>query len=142
MKNKYNLSNDDNYRTPPEFYQELNMEFNFDFDPCPYTEDAITPETDGLLKEWGKSNYVNPPYSKGNKNAFVMKAIHEKGLGKKIVMLLPVVTSSSLFHDYIKPNAKEIRFIKGRIKFQKRDNKGNWFTPKNGSRHDSMIVIF
>ncbi len=47
------INNDDNYATPPEFYEQLNKRFNFDFDPCPYSESEITPETDGLLKEWG-----------------------------------------------------------------------------------------
>lgn len=57
-------------------------------------------------------------------------------------MLLPVSTSTDLFHEKIKPNAKEIRFLKRRVKFQKRDENGNFYTPKNGGMHDSMIVIF
>ena len=43
---------------PPDLYNELNAEFNFDFDPCPYPR----PEGfDGLTCEWGKRNWVNPP---------------------------------------------------------------------------------
>lgn len=29
---KIHINNDDNYATPPEFYEELNKRFNFDFD--------------------------------------------------------------------------------------------------------------
>lgn len=32
MKNR-NLDHSDNWATPKEFYEELNAEFNFDFDP-------------------------------------------------------------------------------------------------------------
>lgn len=35
MKNR-NLVHSDNWATPPEFYNKLNEEFNFDFDPCPF----------------------------------------------------------------------------------------------------------
>ncbi len=34
MKNR-NLKHSDNWGTPKEFYNKLNEEFNFDFDPCP-----------------------------------------------------------------------------------------------------------
>ena len=142
MKDR-NLKVDDNWATPTEIYSKLNDEFNFDFDPCPYNENEITPEIDGLLVEWGKSNYINPPYSRKLKEGFVVKAINHSKNGNVCVMLLPVSTSTKLFHDFIKPNAKEIRFVKGRIKFQKKDPETKlFFTPKNGGMHDSMIVIF
>lgn len=140
MKNR-NLALDDNWITPANIYDPLNAEFNFDFDPCPYNVGTI--EKDGLTIAWGKSNFINHPYSRKLKEAFVKRAISEANtFGSRCVMLLPVSTSTSLFHDYIKPNAKEIRFLKGRIKFQKRDENGNLYTPKNGGMHDSMIVIF
>lgn len=147
MKNIH-INNDDNYATPPELYNELNKEFNFDFDPCPYNENEITPETDSLRKDWGRSNFVNPPYSRVLKTKFVMKAIEEQEKGNTSVFLIPVSTSTGLFHNLIKPYAKEIRFVKGRIKFGKRDAEGNFYLPlnKNGKTQngtkDSMIVIF
>lgn len=136
------INNDDNYATPPDLYEELNKEFNFDFDPCPYNENEIILETDGLKKEWGKCNFVNPPYSLKLKEAFVLKAIEEQLKGKQSVFLIPVSTSTKLFHDYIQPNAKEIRFIKGRIKFGKRDLEGNFIPNKQNGTKDSMIVVF
>jgi len=145
MKNIH-INNDDNYATPPELYNELNEEFHFDFDPCPYNEKEIV--NNGLIVDWGMSNYINPPYSQKLKELFVKKAINEAKKGKTCVLLIPVSTSTILFHDHIKPNAKEIRFLKGRIKFGKRDKEGNFYLPLNSKgktqsgTKDSMIVIF
>jgi site-specific DNA-methyltransferase (adenine-specific) len=119
-----------NYPTPLSFYNKLNEEFNFDFDPCPLNHDIS--EWDGLKIEWGKSNFVNPPYDRKNKEAFVLKGIEEHKKGKTVVFLLPVSTSTKLFHEHILPNNPEIRFLKGRLKFS--NNKAGSF--------DSMIVIF
>lgn len=116
MKDR-NLPIDDNWGTPKEIYDLLNEEFNFDFDPCPYNEGEIL--QDGLLIDWGNVNFVNPPYRRKLKEAFVEKGVEESKKGKTCVFLLPVSTSTKLFHDIIKPNAKEIRFVKGHIKFQR-----------------------
>ena len=84
---------------------------------------------------------MNPPYSRKLKEAFVIKAIEESKKGKLCVMLLPVSTSTKLFHEHIQPNAKEIRFVKGRIKFLGVNTKGGYVTNKS-PMHDSMVVIF
>ena len=60
--------------------------------------------------------------------------------GNLCVMLLPVSTSTVLFHEYIQPNAKEIRFLRGRVKFEGINTKGE--KAKGAGMHDSMIVIF
>jgi len=138
MKNR-NLKHSDNWKTPENLYNQLNAEFHFDFDPCPYTESEI--EFNGLEVSWGNSNFVNPPYSRKLKEAFVLKAIEESSKGKLCVLLLPVSTSTKLFHDSILPNNPEIRFIRGRIKFQGFNTKGEWVTNAAGM-HDSMLVIF
>jgi phage N-6-adenine-methyltransferase len=138
MKNR-NLKHSDNWETPEDLYQELNNEFGFDFDPCPINHDLSL--WDGLKIDWKKSNFVNPPYSRNLKEAFVKKAIEESKKGKVCVVLLPVSTSTKLFHEYILPNKKEIRFIKGRVKFVGYNTFGQRVTNKVGM-HDSMIVIF
>jgi phage N-6-adenine-methyltransferase len=140
MKNR-NLNHSDNWATPKEFYDKLHKEFNFDFDPCPLNKETITDDKNGLLIEWGKSNFINPPYSRKLKEAFVLKSIDESKKGKLCVLLIPVSTSTKLFHDHIQPNAKEIRFIKGRLRFSTFDENGNLYTPKQSGMHDSMIVI-
>ena len=145
------INNDDNYATPPEFYEALNKRFNFDFDPCPYCEGEVV--EDGLTIEWGKRNYINPPYSDLKetgflKSSFVKKAIEESKKGKLCVMLLPVSTSTKLFHNYILPNATKIEFVYKRIMFGKLDSNGKFYIPlnakgkKSSGTKDSMIVIF
>lgn len=163
MKNR-NLDHSDNWATDPAFYNILNEEFNFNFDPCPYNTGEL--DFDGLEVDWRERNFINPPYSDkkatGNlKSNFIRKAVEESRKGKLCVMLLPVSTSTKIFHEVIKPNAKEIRFVKGRIKFigttiDKKTGETvyvNWDRwereapegvkhTKNSGMHDSMIVIF
>lgn len=152
MKNR-NQNHKDDWATPPYVYEKLDEEFNFTFDPTPFQHDMIW---DGLKREWNTRNYLNPPYSNPLKEMFVRKAIEEGKKGKLVVALLPCSTSTKLFHDHILPNAKEIRFVKGRIPFIGIDNKGRyvnwhlWDKPspkgvihvKNSGQNDSIIVIF
>lgn len=134
MKNR-NLDHSDHWQTPDYLYEELNIEFNFTFDPCP-----IHSKFDGLKVKWGKRNFINPPYSRKLKTAFVKKAIEESKKGKLCVLLLPVSTSTVLFHEDIQPNAREIRFLRGRVKFIGVNTFGEEVSNKVGM-HDSMIVI-
>ena len=92
--------------------------------------------------DWPAGNiFLNPPYSRQLKEAFVIKALEESKKGRVCVLLLPVSTSIKLFHQVILPNAKEIRFVKGRIKFIGVNTEGNIVDNKVGV-HDSMVVIF
>ena len=135
MKDR-NLTHSDNWQTPKELYKKLDNEFHFDFDPCP-----LFSVNDGLSFDWEKSNFINPPYSRKLKEAFVLKAIEESKKGKLCVMLLPVSTSTKLFHQHILPNAKEIRFLEKRVKFLGINTKGEYVSNK-APMHDSMIVVF
>jgi hypothetical protein len=80
--------------TPPELYRQLNDEFAFTFDPCPYPK----PDNfDGLDSEWGESNYVNPPFGvvlhngkKKGATAWARKCIEESKKGKRVVMVYPI----------------------------------------------------
>ena len=116
------------WKTPQDLYKRLNKKYNFDFDPCPLNADF-----DGLKIEWGRSNFVNPPYSQKLKELFILKGIQESKKGKRVVMLLPVSTSTKIFHNHIMPNCQNIEFIKGRLKFSGSKTSGTF---------DSMIVIF
>jgi len=77
--------------TPPELYQELDQEFHFDYDPCPYPR----PENfNGIEIPWGMSNYVNPPFRKSDgvfgagPTAFIRKSIEEQQKGKSSVIII------------------------------------------------------
>jgi len=116
----------DNWSTPIDFYNKLNSEFNFTFDPCP-----LNAKFDGLSIDWGKSVFVNPPYS--NIKGFLEKA--QKELNKKsniIVFLVPSRTDTKWFHEFVYHKA-ELRFIKGRLKFG---------DSKNSAPFPSMICVF
>ncbi len=134
MKNR-NLDHRDEWETPESLYLQLDQEFDFDFDPCP-----LNPSFDGLNVAWGKRNFINPPYSRKLKEAFIIKAFEESKKGKICVMLLPVSTSTKIFHEVIMPNA-EIRFLRGRVKFEGINTFGVHVSNKVGM-HDTMIVIF
>ena len=80
--------------TPPELYKKLDEEFHFDYDPCPAQKLDRLQEWDGLGGSWGRSNYVNPPYSRKNGGTmpWIRKGIEESRKGKTVVYLLPVRT--------------------------------------------------
>ena len=80
--------------TPDDLMKQLNSEFNFDFDPAPFPKPK---DFDGLTCEWGKSNYVNPPFGsiihqgkKKGATAWVRKAIAENEKGKDVVLVYPI----------------------------------------------------
>ena len=132
-------SKTDLWSTPQDFFDELNKEFNFNLDPCSTHENAkcekhFTLEEDGLLQDWqGYNVFCNPPYGKAIKEWVKKCNAESKKENTKVVMLIPARTDTSYFHDYIYGIAKEIRFIRGRLKF------GN---SKNSAPFPSMIVIF
>jgi hypothetical protein len=80
--------------TPMPLMEDLQREFDFNYDPCPY---PLPEGYDGLEAEWGTSNYVNPPFGvvmhKGKKKgatAWARKCIEEFQKGKKVVMVYPI----------------------------------------------------
>lgn len=129
------------WQTPTEIYKGLNKEFNFDFDPCP-----INPKFNGLEVEWGKRNFVNPPYGrykdefkgkykgKSAQDLFVKKAYEELKKGKLTVLLIPVRPSSQRWKDFILDNPHaEIRCMPKRFKFDDQSS---------GAMFCSAIIIF
>lgn len=110
MSNFISYHTGDNWATPKAVYNGLDEEFHFDCDPCPLNPNG----NGGLEMEWGKSTFVNPPYSKPR--PWIEKAIQEAEKGKTVVMLLRGDTSTRWFHDLVLGKA-EIRFLKGRIHF-------------------------
>ena len=114
------------WKTPKVLYQALNAEFHFDHDPCP-----TMPKTDGLESDWGSVSFVNPPYGK-EITKWIQKGYQENLKGKTVVFLLPSRTDTKWWHDYVM-KAEEIRFIRGRLKFDDQ---------KNSAPFPSAIAVF
>jgi hypothetical protein len=96
--NKFHQGNGDDgkhyWLTPPDLMDELQLEFPFDFDPCPY---PVPEGFDGLTCEWGRMSYVNPPFGsimhngkKKGPTAWVRKALEEAKKGKGFMFVYPV----------------------------------------------------
>lgn len=131
--------------TPPDLYAELDAEFHFDFDPCPFPK---PPKFDGLTCEWGRSNYVNPPFGsimhqgpddkkpkKKGPTAWMRKAIAEAEKGNGVVIVYPV--------------DKWVLMMLGAIKAQNVRNLGDvrWCATEDGSagkgtgRHIAAFIL-
>lgn len=81
---------------PPDLYNELNKEFQFDHDPCPFPKPK---GFNGLVGEWGQMNFVNPPFRtvRGiGPTAFVKKAIEQAEQGRSSVLVLPTAHYTNL----------------------------------------------
>lgn len=124
----------DDWSTPQDVYDKLNAEFLFTDDPCPLGG------TDGLERAWGGIVFVNPPYS--NVKGFMEKALQEmlRQNTHTAVFLVPSRTDTKWWHSYVLPYAKEIRFIKGRLKFGGFNKKGEPIT--NSAPFPSCIIVF
>ena len=141
IKNKLHTGNKNDgkhyWLTPDDLMKQLNDEFNFDFDPCPYPKPE---DFDGLTNEWGKSNYVNPPFGsiihegkKKGATAWVRKAIKENEKGKDVVFVYPI---DKWILMMIKAGA-EIRNL-GDIKWLATEDK----TPGKGTgRHIACFIL-
>lgn len=132
-------SKTDDWATPQDFFDKLNLEFQFTLDPCADSFNHkcsryYNREQNGLSRDWGGGERVfcNPPYGR-EIGKWVQKSFEEsKKKNTLVVMLIPARTDTKYFHDYIYGKA-EIRFIRGRLKF------GN---AKTSAPFPSMVVIF
>jgi site-specific DNA-methyltransferase (adenine-specific) len=130
------------WSTPQDFYDKLNQKYHFTLDVASTHQNAkcikhYTLEDNGLKQPWEPENFdentpgavwCNPPYGSGIGD-WVQKAIECKN---KVVMFLPVRTSTPTFHNLIIPNGKTM-VIKGRLKFGGLNNT---------APYDSMLVEF
>ena len=139
--NKFHKGNGEDgkhyWLTPPELYNELDKEFKFNFDPCPY---PVPEEFDGLTNDWGSSSYCNPPFGsiihegkKKGATAWVRKAIAENEKGKDVVFVFPI---DKWILMMVKAGA-EIRNL-GDVKWLATEDK----TPGKGTgRHIACFVL-
>jgi site-specific DNA-methyltransferase (adenine-specific) len=126
------------YATPQEIFDELDKEFHFTLDPCASKETAkcsqyFTEKENGLLQFWEGNVFMNPPY--GRKLYFWIEKAYTEciilGHCNLVVCLIPSRTDTKWWHNFCM-KASEIRFFKGRIKFN----------GKNSAPFPSCLVIF
>lgn len=129
----------DMWATPQAFFDKLNAEFGFTLDPCALPSNAkctkyYTPTDNGLLQDWqGEIVFCNPPYGRAIYD-WVRKCSEEASKpNTTVVALIPARTDTRYFHEFIYHQAKEIRFVKGRLKFG---------DAKSAAPFPSMVVIF
>lgn len=135
-------SNTDEWTTPDDFYRTQDAEFHFDVDAACTSRNckafngfAIDLGVDALVQhwpDWGKTFWLNPPFSRKLMTPFIRKAYESSQLGLTVVCLVPSRTDTQWWHDYVL-KAAEVRFVKGRLKF-------------GGSKHNApfpvAIVVF
>ena len=87
----------------------------------------LTEDQDALELDWGDTFdtsdlpahvWLNPPYGRSMPK-FVRKAIQQVNSGRvrRVVLLIAARLDTKVFHEDIVPNASEIVFLEGRVKF-------------------------
>jgi phage N-6-adenine-methyltransferase len=134
------------WATPWSLFRRFDEEFHFTLDVCASAENAKCPrfftrEQDGLAQPWrGHTFCMNPPFNEIARwmERATTAMIEERCTG---VALVPAYTDVSWFHTYVwdpvfnrvRPG-REIRFHKGRIRFD--DRRGG------NSPFPTLFVIF
>jgi site-specific DNA-methyltransferase (adenine-specific) len=121
--------------TPYRLFDELHREFDFTRDVCASRKNfKLTSfwdqDDDALKQQWTGVLWMNPLYGRGI-GTWCKKA-YESRATATVVGLIPARTDTQWWHQYVMM-ADEIRFIKGRLRFQ---------GAKDGAPFPSAIVIF
>ncbi|WP_239257315.1 phage N-6-adenine-methyltransferase [Listeria ilorinensis] len=140
-KNIHFSSDSNEWETPQELFDQLNKEFHFQTDVAASKKNHkcrnyFTQKNSALKHRWAGNCFCNPPYGR-ELSKFVRKAYEEsqKAHSGTIVLLIPARTDTKIWHDCIFDKA-EIRFLKGRIKFNIDGTK------KDNAPFPSAIVIY
>ena len=137
LSNSVHFSSErDNWETPQDFFDKLNEEFGFTLDVCAEDDTAkcekyYTKKDDAFTKKWKGVCWMNPPYGRGI-GVWLEKAYETSQNESTVVCLIPSRTDTKWWHDYVM-QAAEIRFVKGRLKFD-----GH----KNSAPFPSAVVVF
>ncbi len=120
MNTVHFMSEKMDWGTPQELFDRLNQEFHFTLDVCALPENAkckrfFSSKENGLLQKWTGVCWMNPPYGREIEQ-WMQKALQESDRGATVVCLVPARTDTEWWHKYALHG--EIRFIRGRVKFQ------------------------
>lgn len=136
----------DEWCTPQWLFDLLDREFHFDCDAAATPENSLCHNyllraliIDDWVDETDRVFFLNPPYSAGNIDRFMAKALEESEKGAVVVCLVPCATDTAWWHNYVM-RAQEIRFIRGRVRFVGYDEQGKQI--KNSPTFSSCVVIF
>lgn len=118
----------------------------FDLDCCAndvnskVADSFITEQENALLVDWcGMQIWCNPPYSRGNIEKFIAKAVQQTEMhGSEVVMLLNVDPSTQYFRKIVAKARAVVYIVGGRIKFQHSLTKQFGDQPSK----PSMFVLF
>jgi phage N-6-adenine-methyltransferase len=113
-------SKTDNWATPQNFFDALDIEFRFELDVCASEGNAkcsryFTTQDDGLSQSWSGRCFMNPPYGRVI-GEWMKKAYLSSLEGATVVCLVPARTDTAWWHDWAM-RASEIRLVRGRLKF-------------------------
>ena len=133
-------------RTPQALFDQLDAEFHFTLDAASSDKNTKCPKhyteaDDGLHQPWAPETvWCNPPYGRGM-DAWLQKAYREAGLGATVVMLVPSATDLGWWHDYAM-RADEVRFIRGRVAFERENGEVKFGTKYQNSFFASAVLVF
>lgn len=132
------------WETPQFLFNKLNEEFHFDLDACASVNNTkcvnfFTIEDNCLVHDWQKykSVFINPPYDSKFQDKILEKSVSKSRSSTKIVLLIPARTDTKRWHEWIFPYASDIRFLRGRLKFETQG-----VTHENSAPFPSAVVIF
>lgn len=146
MRNIKNAGHDD-WRTPPWLFRYLDTEFKFDVDAAASRKNSLcratfTKNKHSALKtaSWSyalmrgyRQFFMNPPFN--NIAPFLHMALAGSLRGATVVCLLPARVEVAWAHGIVYSHAREIRFIRGRVRYYHSSRQGRPNFP-------SMIVVF
>ena len=130
MNSVHYSSDKTDWETPPALFDELHGEFGFALDVCATAENTkcnafLGVYQDALTVPWPATMcWMNPPYGR-ELGKWIQKAWDEKQSRTTTVCLVPARPDTkwwAIFWDHERHHTRsphdEVRFIKGRIKFE------------------------
>ena len=132
----YGRSDIAEWQTPQWLFDILNKEFHFTLDVCASKFNHkcpkyFTKEQNSLKQKWQGSCWMNPPYGREIKE-WMGKAYSESRNETTVVCLVPARPDTEWWWDNVING--EMRFIKGRLKWQENSNTAAPFP--------SAVIIF